>query len=504
MAISLEYLLVAKGYYQKYGSEDDQADILNALASYYSDSDQMEKAFEKYHEALDIYTKLDDTLGQANIHANLGLAYTDTGEFEKAEFHLLKQGYLDTLLQTNWGLGFHYDFMGNLRQEEGKLDEALNWHMKGLNIRKKMDSHYNLCESYLSIGGILIVLDNCPQAIEYLEKIFDFKEQHQSLVQEQRAHKYLSECYEKTKDHDNALVHFKAYKTVSDSIYKRDKLEEIAEMESQLKKQELDNEIALLSKENEIKFFELKHQRLIAVSSLLSLFLLSLFSFFIYKLYLKIKIRNQKISKSLSEKDILLREIHHRVKNNLQVISSLLSLQSRQIEDTHIKQAIDEGRSRVRSMALIHQNLYQHDSLTTIDVNNYLQRLIEELFSTYNISSEKVKLLLNIESIQLDVDTMVPLGLIINELVSNALKHAFRHEEEIGIIKVTLKEEEGQLYLNVQDNGIGVDVEKMLNSKSFGNRLIKAFGQKLKADIAVKNENGTLVEMKIKNYKKAA
>ena len=154
-------------------------------------------------------------------------------------------------------------------------------------------------------------------------------------------------------------------------------------------------------------------------------------------------------------------------------------------------------------MALIHQNLYQEENLTGINVKTYLDKLVGELFDTYKISKDKVSLDLNINSLDLDVDTMIPLGLIINELVSNSLKHAF-NEKEKGKIYISLSEQNGELDLTVSDDGKGVDVEKMYKSKSFGNRLIKAFGQKLKADLIIKSENGTVVNMKIKNYKKAS
>ena len=135
--------------------------------------------------------------------------------------------------------------------------------------------------------------------------------------------------------------------------------------------------------------------------------------------------QNTIVFEALKEKDFLLREIHHRVKNNLQVISSLLSLQARQIGDKNIQKAINEGRSRVRSMALIHQNLYQNENLTGVSVERYLSNLLSELFDTYKVDSDKITLHFNIQDIDLDVDTMVPFGLILNELISNCLKHAF-------------------------------------------------------------------------------
>jgi len=503
MDISIDHLLMSKNLYDQYGTQIDQADILNALASYYSDNKQYDNAFKSYYEALSKYESKEDSLGLANVHANLGMLYTDTEKYEKAEYHILKQGKLDSMLNTQWGLGFHYDFMGYLKESQKKYDEALLWYQQSLKTRQNLDSHYNICESNISLGKLLIKMDNCHEAIDYLNEIFKYKKEHQSLSQEQSAHLYLSQCFENTGQLALSLNHYKSYKIISDSIYQKDKLKEIAEKEVLLQQTELDKQIVLLNKDNEIKAYKLSKQKLVLLSSLLGLLAFIIFSVWIYKLYLRIKLRNFKISIALNEKDILLREIHHRVKNNLQVISSLLSLQSRQIKDSNIKQAIDEGRNRVRSMALIHQNLYQRESLTSINVNTYLEKLIEELFETYNISQEDIKLELDITYLELDVDTMIPMGLIINELVSNSLKHAFSNKK-YGLIKVSLVEDNNNLLLSVSDNGIGIDAEKMYKSKTFGNRLLKAFGQKLKADLTIKSEGGTKVELSIKKYKKAS
>jgi len=503
MDTSIEHLLRAKNLYDQHGTPTDQADMLNALASYYSDNGKPEKAYNAYNSALIKYQEEGDTLGQANVHANLGMMYIDDEKFKEAEYHILMQGKLDTLLNTQWGLGFHYDFMGNLKEKANQYDEALAWYKLSLETRKKLDSHYNLCESNISLGKLLIKMNNCPEAIDYLNEIFKYQEEHQSLSQEQSAHFHLSQCYEKTGNLNLSLSHYKSYKTISDSIYQRDKLKAIAEKEVLLEQSELDKQIELLNMDNQIKAYQLSKQNIVTISSLLGLLAFTLFSIWIYKLYLKIKTRNVKISSALNEKEILLREIHHRVKNNLQVISSLLSLQSRQIKDTNIKQAIDEGRNRVRSMALIHQNLYQRESLTGINVNTYLEKLIEELFETYNISPDKIQLKLDIPFLELDVDTMIPLGLIINELVSNSLKHAFT-DKKSGLIKISLEEVNNSLLLSVSDNGKGIDVDKMFNSKTFGNRLLKAFGQKLKADLSVQSNDGTRVSLAIKKYKKAS
>lgn len=214
----------------------------------------------------------------------------------------------------------------------------------------------------------------------------------------------------------------------------------------------------------------------------------------------RLKEMNTLVSENLKEKDLLIQEIHHRVKNNLQLISSLLSLQSRTVNDEKASLALSEGQSRVLSMALIHQNLYKDKVSSGMDVQDYVQQLTQRLLATYGINPENIELSLDIDPIALDVATLVPLGLIINELIANALKYAFE-ENQKGKIEMTLKQKDGDLLLKLKDDGKGF--ASIGESDGFGMKLIRALSKKLDADLNVSNDNGASVEMLIKNFKLA-
>jgi len=211
----------------------------------------------------------------------------------------------------------------------------------------------------------------------------------------------------------------------------------------------------------------------------------------------KIAKQNETIGKALTEKDLLLREIHHRVKNNLQLVSSLLTLQGRSINDETALQAINEGKSRVRSMALIHQDLYNKENLTGIGVKDYIEKLTQELFSTYRIDKDKISLEMQVENMILDVDTLVPLGLIINELITNSLKYAWS-EGQLGMLSVSLSKLNDALVLEVQDDGVGYDHTKVSDS-SFGSTLVAALAEQLEAKVSIVSNNGTSVKLVIKD-----
>ena len=213
--------------------------------------------------------------------------------------------------------------------------------------------------------------------------------------------------------------------------------------------------------------------------------------------------KNLLIEKTLSEKDVLMKEIHHRVKNNLQVVSSLLSLQSNYIKDEQALDAVTDSKNRVQSMALIHQNLYQENNLTGINVQDYIGKLCDNLFSSYNIRPGKVKLIKEIDNMILDVDVVVPVGLILNELITNSLKYGFDNDFADGMIKVMLHEKNGLLKFAVYDNGKGFPsgfFEK--RGQSFGFIMIEAFMNKLGGKVKYYNDEGARAEIEIPDYKK--
>lgn len=207
------------------------------------------------------------------------------------------------------------------------------------------------------------------------------------------------------------------------------------------------------------------------------------------------KIADQKIKKSLREKEVLLKEIHHRVKNNLQMISSLLNLQANSIKDKKIIKNLMDMRSRVLSMSLIHENIYQSEDLSEVDINNYVTMLTENLIQTYSEEGKSVKIKNKVGKITLDIDRAIPLGLIITELVTNAMQHAFTKKKG-GIINISMSEINNTLEMIVSDNGDGLAEGTGINEKgNLGFMLVKTLSEQLDADLDVKVGNGTKYTM---------
>ncbi|MBN2613448.1 MAG: sensor histidine kinase [Bacteroidales bacterium] len=204
----------------------------------------------------------------------------------------------------------------------------------------------------------------------------------------------------------------------------------------------------------------------------------------------------QREIQNLKEKEVLLKEIHHRVKNNLQLINSLLNLQAGSISDSETKTALIDSQNRVKSMALIHQLLYQSDLNTRVEISKYLEELMESLNHSYGFRDKHIQYVIRAEAIEFDIDKAIPLGLITNELATNAIKYAF-NDSTGGKIEISLnKTSENQYTLQVKDNGTGIP--KKFNhekSNSLGINLVKLLAKQLEGNVEFESNGGTTIKI---------
>jgi PAS domain S-box-containing protein len=203
------------------------------------------------------------------------------------------------------------------------------------------------------------------------------------------------------------------------------------------------------------------------------------------------KINEEKLNQSLKEKEILLKEVHHRVKNNMQVISSILNLQSSYVNDVYALNLLKECQNRIKSMAFIHESLYQNKNFESVNFSDYVSTLAKNLVHTYSVNTQKIKLILTLDKLFLNLDTSIPCGLIINEIISNSLKYAFPNNRD-GIIFVTLKVNKQKVSIQAGDNGIGISPEiDLKQSKTLGLQLVDTLVEQINGTIILDRNNGT-------------
>ncbi len=299
------------------------------------------------------------------------------------------------------------------------------------------------------------------------------------------------------------------YINLKDSIESKNNLKEL--MTAQVANQLIENESLIIENQKKIneKNTEVSSQKKIRNTLILSgIFLLGIIIFILIQLsktkhqkqLLEIKnnrinTRNEIITNSLKEKDLLVKEVHHRVKNNLQIISSLLKLQAGKMNNIEIQNALSEAQERINSMSLIHQLLYRNNQMTSLLFNEYLSELTTQISSSFSISKRNIKIELKLIELELDIDTAIPLGLITTELLSNSYKHAFG--DNPGNILIELSQLSANKYkLRISDNGKGLpenfDIKKI---DSFGLDIVTILTEQINAELKIYNDKGAAFEV---------
>ncbi|NRB46027.1 MAG: tetratricopeptide repeat protein [Saprospiraceae bacterium] len=377
---------------------------------------------------------------------------------------------------------YAYKGKGEIYQTQGDYTAAASFFTKAW----EMDVEYHgkeVAERYrYEIGAVLFLQGKYDEALPHLKAGTLARKEYEREF----APKYLlrlSECYQRLGRYKEALD----YRIQGFELQEKINQDKIANLESEAlikyetgkKDQQLAEQAQLIQQKTKIQWLSIG----IAVS--LALLLSALFYFFK---------RNQKTTAALavknSENELLLKEIHHRVKNNLEMVSSLLKLQSVKTKDQEAKEVMRASQNRVQSMGILHQKLYQGENLGSIEMLDYFQNLSENIVDAFG-ANDKVEVQYDMDRVELDVDTAVPIGLIVNELLTNSLKYAFP-EDRKGKIELSLKEmDEKQLQLVVADNGVGQTAGASPKGTGFGSQLVQLLTSQLQGSMQADYSRGT-------------
>ena len=369
-------------------------------------------------------------------------------------------------------------------------------------------SHYTVAIRYFIAAGEI------KEANKYLEK-------HNEIATRLNNFYYLA-ANQKLRfmldttlhNYEMAVAHLIEFNRLNDSATNESKNKQVNELQVQYETEKKQNDILvkdqrikLLTKQDELQKSKLQQGSVIRNISFAVLALFIIILALLYSRYklkqrinkklelqqLEIANQNHSLQRLLTEKEWLLKEIHHRVKNNLQIVMSLLNSQSAYIENDAALTAIHDSQHRVHAMSLIHQKLYGSDNVSSIDMSFYVQELVTYLRDSFD-SGQRIRFELNVEPLEFDVSQAVPLGLILNEAITNSLKYAFP-EERKGIISISLaKTSQKEYLLIISDNGIGLPAE--FNKKgSLGMGLMKGLSEDLDGNFSIANQNGTMIRI---------
>lgn len=522
-------------YYAETEAVEELAGSYLTLSIDYINNSQTQKAQEAIFKAIDIYEELENEGGLGKAYRRLASLFSTENQLDLAEqygnraltllrkeeqYYSISLVYLELIhvyrLLERYDESFEaadsciaiveravpngqfilaraYADKGKTAEKVGNFENAIQFHTQAFEgVAAEVGIEHPGTQSFREgIGRSLYYQGKYREALPHFQAgVKAYESREQDWVPEMvNSYNILAECYEKLENYQQAVLYQKRSRAVHDTITKN----KIANLESEAlikyetgkKDQQLEEQAQLIQQKTKIQWLS------IGIALSLALLLSALFYFFK---------RNQKTTAALAvknaENELLLKEIHHRVKNNLEMVSSLLKLQSVKTKDEAAKDVMQASQNRVQSMGIIHQKLYQGENLGSIEMLDYFKNLSENIIDAYG-ANDRVEVSYDMQAIDLDVDTAVPIGLIVNELLTNSLKYAFP-EDRNGKIQLSLQElEKNQLQLVVADNGIGQSEGSTPKGTGFGSQLVQLLTSQLQGSMQADYSSGTRLSFQL-------
>ena len=440
-----------------------------------------------------LFIGIHDTAGMIDALNMCGILYRDIAK-KPGQEHYFDSAFsvytkaVDLINQSGKGKSQIAKLYNNISQVYNEYwkdyEKALEYLFKAAALNKSNNSMSGLSHNYGNISQAYRKLNKPGEALVYARKML---ETAQLLNRPERIRNAYSQMYEVfmfTNRSDSALYYYKLSDQLDDSLNNVAKTNEVMNLQTKYESKKKETEIQRLNTESIAK----NKQIVMLIATLVIFALLTACMLWLYQ---RIKKQRQEITNQSKKLEIMMKELHHRVKNNLQIVSSLLSLQTYKVQDEEAVLVLKESQQRVQAMSFIHQRLYKTESLTAVNMKEYLTDLAESLVSSYGYNRDDFDLCITVEKEMIDIDKALPIGLIINELVTNALKYAYKDGNRPAL-DITLTQEDTKLVCSIKDNGIGINEQQWKQKKnSFGKQLITALCKQLRAQQSLVVNAGT-------------
>ncbi len=394
-------------------------------------------------------------------------------------------------------LGKIYNNISQVYIEHKKnYSKALEYLYKAVENNNRFNKVNSLSYNYGNISRTYISLGNKEKALEYAHKMLTISQKLNSPDRLEDSYMALSDAYEMNNQFDSALYYFKQSTHLGNSTLNLEKTAQIADMQTRYETLKKESEIAILNTSNKTKARNI---------SALTIGLLALAGLVVAMVVLYQKVKNQKsqLQEQSAKLQWMMKELHHRVKNNLQIVSSLLNLQTYRMKDEASAMALNESNLRVQAMSLIHQRLYQAEDASLVNFRLFITDLAETLMAAYGFAGDDFDLHIDIQEEMLSVDAVLPLGLMVNEILTNAFKFAYKNVER-PMLHIQLLRNGQQLQMEITDNGPGLGAGSQ-GTGGFGKSLIDAFTKQLHATCSISQHHGLSYHFTIPfNQKKTA
>ncbi|WP_258100308.1 tetratricopeptide repeat-containing sensor histidine kinase [Marinoscillum pacificum] len=523
--------------------EDKIAGLMNNLASIQVALGDYTRALALYQESLSLKLAAGDKAGAANTLNNIGIIHYENQNFEEALSYYQQGLALRQELNITERIAASLGNIGLAYYDMGLYEEALDYYMKGYLLVKESDEVCSMVYLANGLGFAYYGLDSLNKSKYYSQLAYDaakecndptviatavnnlgkinFKQGRKTLAEKQYLEAYnvaqtnqlyselkelcfsLYEYYKQSSEPDKALHYYEKFVNVRDSLESKEVTKKITTLELNYEFEKKKDSLSF-AQQRELMVYSAESNRQKVIKNytliILAMTLIIIIILFInysnkQKSNKELSSKNNIISSALREKELLIREIHHRVKNNLQVISSMLNIQHKTVQDTSTKIALQETQNRVLAMSMVHNSLYNGEQINLIESDQYVHELLDILEDA--IVDDRIEIIRKIDSFTIKSDLAINLGLLINEIFTNAVKHAFTSEISNPQICITLNKQSNYFVLDIADNGIGSSNQSNTSKISFGTNLIESVVQTIRAEMIQSAEGGTTIRITV-------
>ncbi|NIJ53730.1 tetratricopeptide repeat-containing sensor histidine kinase [Dyadobacter arcticus] len=489
---------------EKWKTVSEIPDIYTIIGNLHKEKANYDMAFASADKGMRAAQMNQDTMAiiglirlKAMFTQGLGSQKKDTAMIHRSlDMHLEGLKIAESSPRFERQLTGYYNNIAQVYVKRDEPEKALFYVKKAIILANKYRQRLSLTYSYTWLSQVYFKNNDIENGTRYLQEALRICHELKNPFREMEISRYLYQALEPTGDYKHALEAYTRFIQIRDSLRVLENVRQIGELEIQYEAEKKDQQISALAAVNEVKSREI----IWALVGVGVFVILSVFMLFQYRIITHsnriLEVNNQKINEQSEKLKVLMKELHHRVKNNLQTVSNLLSLQSSRLVDEDAKQSMKTGQQRIEAMSLVHKSLYSHDNVNMVDMNEYVTNLVESIMQSFGIYEDKLIPHINIEVKMLDIDIAMPIGLIVNEWITNSFKHAYKNVEDPKLSVILV--EKDKLYLEIVDNGPGIDLQKWEKpGNSFGIKLVKVLARQLDANCRVTVDNGTRLLMQI-------
>ena len=468
---------------------------------------QYDNALKYYDKSIELYKKTTNKKDLAGVYINQGVSYTYVKKMDLAEINYNEALKIYQEINYEPGFGPAYNSLAKIYYAKKEYNKAISYYKLAEQYSLKSNNKYHLITNYNSLATCYKELKEYEIAKTYSEKSIAISKEVGSVERELFCHETMADILFSMGDYKNAYASFQNYASLKDTLFNQDKNDAIAEMQAKFDVEKNQQKVKEIELQKKIDDEANTKQRILFMVVIVVILISLVFTILLFRNKQKVNSlleqKNAAIQANLEQKEVMMSEIHHRVKNNLQMVSSILDLQARDLTDEKSIQIIEDSLSRINAISLIHQRLYQSENIRGIKINTYLQELAVDILKNFSatIQTTPIDLQCNVDDLNIDLESAIPIGLITAELITNSCKYAFLNITQPKI-NISLEKHDAYLILVVTDNGVGKQDSENKSKTTFGTKLIKSLSRKLRAEILENSSStGTSIQLKITNFK---